>query len=149
MSGPKFVQSGNWIMLPPGVPSPTGQTITVSGVPTEEQIRKSKVMSNLLQVGVIFKHKGSKILWEVLEVVKNDQGELKYAVCKSQKSGYKKAFWPDEYHYDSLSLHDCPPALRILFGDEKHVKSGISDNLGPPQEAEQAFDLELKEDEIL
>lgn len=143
----KLVQSGNWFMLPLSPPA-TATTITISGVDTPEQARKRAVMSNLYQVGVIFKHKRSKVLWEVVEVEKSEDGIIRWAWCKSHKSGYKKAFYPDEYHYDSLILHECPDALRVLFGDEKHGKVSISNNLGTPQEAEQAFDIELTEDEI-
>ena len=136
-------------MLPSNPVMATTTTVTISGVDTPEQARKRAVMSNLYQVGVIFKHKRSKVLWEVVENVRGEDGELRWAWCKSHKSGYKKAFYPDEYHYDSLVLHDCPDALRVLFGDEKHGKSNLSDNLGPPQEAAQALDIELTEDEIL
>lgn len=148
MSDTKFTQSGNWILLPQNVQGPSSNSIFLDPIETSGQARKRSVMSKLFQVGVIFEHKGSKILWEVIEVVKGDDGAVRFAKCKSKQSGYKKAFWPNEYTYDSLNLHEAPDALRVLFGDEKHVKGNVETPSIDPQEAEQAFDIDLSEDPI-
>lgn len=105
-------------------------------------------MEKLFQVGVIFKHKGSRVLWEVVGTVKNPDGSVRFGKLKSQKSGYVKYFATDSHSYDSLNLHEAPEALKILFGDKKHVKANPPAPASDPQEAEQAFDLELTEDEI-
>lgn len=140
--------SNNWIMLPLGLPQSTGTTITISVQLSPEDVRKSGVMQKLFQVGVIFRHKGSRVLWEVVELKKNDDGEIRYAILKSKNSGYKKWFSPDSNSYDNLDLYEAPEALKILFGDAKHVKSSLPPATGNPQKADEAFDIELSEDQI-
>lgn len=142
-------------MIPFGPPGPLGPptvatqtTITVSGIETPEQARKRTVMENLFQVGVIFKHKRSRVLWEVMSVQKTDDGNTTWAVMKSKKSGYTKWFKPGPETYDTLNLHEAPEALKILFGDQKHVEASTTTPVGDPQEAEQAFDVDLTEDQI-
>ncbi len=135
-------------MLPLNQPQVTGTTITVSGQLSPEDIRKGGVMQKLFQVGVIFKHKGSRVLWEVIGTIDNDDGSIKFAKLKSKKSGYVKYFAADTHSYDSLDLYEAPEALKILFGDQKHVKANPPAPLGNPQEAEQAFDVDLTEDQI-
>lgn len=127
-----------FIMLPPGM---TAQMFP-GGIETEEEIRKRSTMQNLFQVGVIFKHKRSKVLWEVIEVKKTEDGDMMWAVMKSQSSGYKKWFKPSKATYDSLNIHQAPEALKVLFGDQKH-------QVEAPQEAEQAFEItEINEEDI-
>lgn len=105
-------------------------------------------MQKLFQVGVIFKHKGSRVLWEVIGQVENDDGSIKFAKLKSKKSGYVKYFAADYNSYDNLELYEAPEALKILFGDQKHVKANTPAPTENPQEAEQAFDVDLSEDQI-
>jgi hypothetical protein len=88
----------------------------------EDEIRKRKVMEGLFQVGVVFKHKNSKITWEIIEVRRSDDKAFTYAIAKSRSSGYRKAIRADRYAYDTFDLIEAPDAVRILYGDKKHVQ---------------------------
>ena len=141
--------SSKWVLLPLQPPQTVNTILLPPHKESIEDLRKGQVMEKLFQVGVIFKHKGSRVLWEVIGKVENDDGSIRFGKLKSKKSGYIKYFAADSNSYDNLELHEAPEALKILFGDQKHVKANAPAPTGNPQEAEQAFDLELGEDEIL
>lgn len=140
--------SSKWVLLPLQPPQTVNTILIPNPKPDQEEIRKGQVMEKLFQVGVIFKHKGSRVLWEVIGTVKNPDGSTRFGKLKSKKSGYVKFFATDSHSYDNLNLHEAPEALKILFGDEKHVKANPPAPTVDPQEAEQAFDVDLTEDQI-
>jgi len=111
---------------------------------SEEDKRKTKVMENLFHVGVVFKHKNSKVLWEITEVRKEDDGAIRFAVAKSRKSGYKKAIWASGYSYDTFELIEAPQAVKVLYGDKKHGGTTITETnritSQSPETAETAFE---------
>ena len=117
------------------------------GLESKEDIRKGKVMENLFHVGVVFKHKGSKVLWKVLEVVKDEDG-LKFVRAISLSSGYKKAFWPSAHSYDSMDLHEAPDAIRVLYGDKKHDSTTITQTDRISSQAPQTPDIAFEETDL-
>lgn len=141
--------SSKWVLLPLQPPQTVNTILLPAPKLSQEDLRKRQVMEKLFQVGVIFKHKGSRVLWEVIGTVENNDGSIKFAKLKSKKSGYVKYVPADQHSYETLDLYEAPEALKILFGDPKHVKANPPTPTTNPQEVEQAFDLELSEEEIL
>ena len=117
-----------------------------------EQVRKGKVMGNLFHIGVVFRHKNSKVLWEVVEVQKEDD-HVKLAIVKSQKSGYRKAIWASGYSYDTFDLVSAPEAVKVLYGDLKHIRTAAQEVsrviLKEPEATEVAFEeIEISETDL-
>ena len=144
--------SSKWPFL---LPVQSSNTITVGPAYqiTKEQQRKGSVMTKLFHVGVVFRHKGSKVSWQVTDVHKDENGSVRFVTAKSLKSGYRKALWPDEYSYDHLILEEAPEAVKVLFGDKKHGNedSGkiISDTPKEPETPDNAFEeAEVREEDL-
>lgn len=64
--------------------------------------------------GVKVRHKGSKVVWTIVEVWKDEITKGPRAIIQSKK-GYKKYLQPSKCrHYSIVYL---PLAVKILFGD--------------------------------
>lgn len=116
----KAISTG-FVLLPQGIRSSNAIVIGPHIFETEEELRKRSVMEKLFHIGVVFKHKNSKVLWEIIEVHPAGSDTYKYAIAKSRNSGYRKALRADRYAYDTLDLIEAPNAVRVLYGDLKHV----------------------------
>ena len=142
----KTTSSTSFILLPTGVNGPTTTKAIVIGphlFETEEELRKRSVMEKLFHVGVVFKHKNSKVIWEIIEVHPASQDTYKYAIAKSRSSGYRKAIRADRHSYDTMDLVEAPNAVRVLYGDLKHnqiVDQEVTSTQAEPETAEVAFE---------
>lgn len=115
---------------------------------TEEDIRKKGVMEKLFHVGVIFKHKNSKVQWQVIEVRNSEDTGERFVWAKSLKSGYRKAIWASAYTYDTFDLIDAPEAVKVLYGDKKHDGSIVGQDDTSTSQEPQTPDTVFEETDL-
>lgn len=105
-------------------------------------------MEKLFHVGVIFRHKNSKVQWQIIEVRNSDSSGERFAWAKSLKSGYRKAIWASAYSYDTFDLIDAPEAVKVLYGDKKHDGSIATQTDRPSSQTPETPDIAFEETDL-